>query len=216
MIPTFWVLPEGKWKGILINIPEMRLYLFFNKISMVKTFPIGIGETENFTPVGQFHIKEKAVDPAWHIPPSLREKHGGERTIPPGPDNPLGSHWLGLSISGYGIHGTNFPWSIGRLVTHGCIRLYPEDIVHLYPIIPIGTPVNIIYEPVKIGFKEGRIFVEVHEDIYSRIPDPLRFSLLKLEKKGIMNLIDVKKLKEALNQKKGFPVEITSGFDRGP
>jgi L,D-transpeptidase ErfK/SrfK len=153
IIPTYWILPEGKRNGILINIPEMRLYLFLKKISMVKTFPIGIGVTENFTPTGRFYIKEKRVSPTWHIPVSLREKYEGRKSIPPGPENPLGSHWLGLSISGYGIHGTNFPWAVGRLVTHGCIRLYPEDILHLYPVVPIRTPVEIIYEPVKIGFK---------------------------------------------------------------
>ncbi len=214
-IPTFWILPEGKWNGILINIPEMRLYLFLKKVSMVKTFPIGIGVTDNFTPVGRFYIKNKRVSPTWHIPLSLREEHEGKKSIPPGPDNPLGSHWLGLSISGYGIHGTNSPWAVGRLVTHGCIRLYPEDILHLYPIIPIGTPVNIIYEPVKIGFKEGHIFIEVHEDIYHRIPDPFEFTLKKLEEKGIKNLVDLEKLKEALDQRSGFPMEITSDFDHG-
>jgi len=215
IIPTSWVLPEGKWNGILINIPEMRLYLFFKKISMVKTFPIGIGETENFTPVGRFYIKEKRVSPTWHIPVSLREKYEGRKSIPPGPENPLGSHWLGLSIKGYGIHGTNFPWAVGRLVTHGCIRLYPEDILRLYPIVPIGTPVHIIYEPVKIGFKEGHIFIEVHEDIYHRIPALFQYTLQKMEKKGIKNLVDLEKIKEAIDQRRGVPIDITSDFDHG-
>ena len=214
-IPTFWILPEGRWNGILINIPEMRLYLFLKKISMVKTFPIGIGVTENFTPVGRFYIKEKRVSPAWHIPLSLREKYEGRKVIPPGADNPLGSHWLGLSKKGYGIHGTNFPWAVGRLVTHGCIRLYPEDILQLYPIVTIGTPVSIIYEPVKIGFKAGRIFIEVHEDIYHRIPDLLQFNLKKLEQKKIRNLVELEKMKEALDQKRGVPIDITSDFDHG-
>ena len=214
-IPTFWVLPEGKWNGILINIPEMRLYYFFKKISMVKTFPIGIGVTENTTPIGRFYVKEKRVSPTWHIPLSLREKYEGRKSIPPGPENPLGSHWLGLSVRGYGIHGTNFPWAVGRLVTHGCIRLYPEDIIRLYPMVPIGTPVNIIYEPIKIGFEQGRIFIEVHEDIYHRIPDPFQFTLKKLEEKGIKNIVDLEKMKEALDQRKGVPIEITSDFNHG-
>jgi L,D-transpeptidase ErfK/SrfK len=215
IIPSFWILPEGKWNGILINIPEMRLYLFLKDRSMVKTFPIGIGVTESFTPVGKFYIKEKVVSPTWYIPISLREKYGGKKVIPPGPDNPLGSHWMGLSLTGYGIHGTNFPWAVGRLVTHGCIRLYPEDILRLYPIVPIGTPVNIIYEPIKMGFKEGHIFIEVHEDIYHRIADLFQFTLKKLEEKGIKNLVDLEKLKEALDQRSGFPTEIASDFDRG-
>jgi L,D-transpeptidase ErfK/SrfK len=212
-IPTFWVLPEGKWNGILINIPEMRLYLFLKKRSRVKTFPIGIGVTENITPMGKFYIKEKRVSPVWYIPISLREKYEGRKSISPGPENPLGSHWMGLSKRGYGIHGTNFPWAVGRLVTHGCIRLYPEDILHLYPIVPIGTPVNIIYEPIKIGFYQGRIFIEVHEDIYHRISDPLQFTLEKLEQKGIKNLVTLEKMKEALDQRRGVPIDITSDFD---
>lgn len=215
IIPILWVLPEGNWNGILINIPEMRLYYFLKKISMIKTFPIGIGVTENFTPVGRFYIKEKRVSPTWHIPRSLREKHEGRKFIPPGPENPLGSHWMGLSIKGYGIHGTNFPWAVGRLVTHGCIRLYPEDILRLYPIVPTGTSVEIVYEPVKIGFKEGRIFIEVHEDIYHRIPDLFQFTLKKLEEKGIKNLVKLERLKEVLDQRSGFPIDITSDFDHG-
>jgi L,D-transpeptidase ErfK/SrfK len=210
-IPTLWVLPEGEWDGILINIPEMRLYLFFQKIAMVKTYPIGIGVTNNFTPVGRFYIKEKRIEPTWHIPPSIRKEYEGKKSIPPGPDNPLGSYWLGLSINGYGIHGTNIPWAVGRLVTHGCIRLYPEDIQYLYPTIRLGTPVNIIYDPFKIGFKKGRIFFEVHEDIYHRIPDPLSYVLKKLDQKGIQNFIELEKVKEALLEKSGIPVDITSG-----
>jgi len=214
-IPTFWILPEGNWNGILMNIPEMRLYFFFKKISMVKTFPIGIGVTENTTPIGRFYVKDKRVSPTWHIPVSLREKYEGKKSIPPGPENPLGSHWLGLSISGYGIHGTNFPWAVGRLVTHGCIRLYPEDIVRLYPMVPTGTPAEIVYQPIKIGFREGRIFIEVHEDIYQRIPDLLQFTLEKLDKMKIKNLVELEKVKEAIDQRRGVPVDITSDFDQG-
>jgi len=213
VIPTLWILPEGKWDGILINVPEMRLYFFFKKISMVKTFPIGIGVTENTTPIGRFYVKEKRGSPTWYIPISLREKYEGRKSIPPGPDNPLGSHWLGLSIKGYGIHGTNFPWAVGRLVTHGCIRLYPEDIVQLYSMVTLGTPVEIVYEPIKIGLNKGRIFIEVHEDIYHRIPDFLQFTLKKLERKGIKNFVELEKMKEALDQKRGVPVEITSDID---
>jgi L,D-transpeptidase ErfK/SrfK len=209
VIPTQWVLPEGIWQGIVINIPEMRLYLFYQKKSTVRTYPIGIGVEENTTPIGKFYIKEKVTNPTWHIPVSLRAKYEGKTMIPPGPDNPLGSHWLGLSINGYGIHGTNIPWAVGRLVTHGCIRLYPEDIIRLYPIVSVGTPVHIIYEPVKIGFQEGRIFVEVHEDIYNRIPDLRRFTLQKLERKKIQHLVDGEKLEEAINRRSGFPEEVT-------
>jgi L,D-transpeptidase ErfK/SrfK len=111
-IPTFWILPEGNSDGILINLPEMRLYFFFKKISMVKTFPIGIGVTENTTPIGRFYIKEKKVSPTWHIPLSLQKKYEG-RIIPQGGES-LGSHWLGLSLLGCSIapifHGPSDGW----------------------------------------------------------------------------------------------------------
>jgi L,D-transpeptidase ErfK/SrfK len=191
----------------------MRLYFFLKKISVVKTFPIGIGVTENFTPTGQFCIKDKRVSPTWHILVSLREKYIGRKCIPPGPDNPLGSHWMGLSIKGYGIHGINFPWDVGCLMTHRCIHLYQEDFIRLYPMIPTGTPVEIIYQPIKIGFKEGHIFLEVHEDIYQRIAEPLQFVLKKLEGKKIKNFVELEKLEEALDQRRGIPVDITSSFD---
>jgi L,D-transpeptidase ErfK/SrfK len=100
-------------------------------------------------------------------------------------------------------------------VTHGCIRLYPEDILLLYPMAPVGTPVNIIYEPIKIGFDQGRVFIEVHEDIYHRIPDPFQLALSRLEEKGIKSFVNLEKMKEALDQKRGVPVEITTNFDHG-
>jgi L,D-transpeptidase ErfK/SrfK len=209
-VPTLWVLPEGKRDGILINIPEMRLYYFSKGESMVKTFPIGIGVTANVTPVGRYFIREKVVSPRWHIPRDLRNKYDGKKFMPPGPENPLGSHWMGLSIKGYGIHGTNLPWAVGRLVTHGCIRLYPEDIPHLYSLVPIGTPVEITYEPAKIGYKDGRVFLEVHEDIYRRVPDLYQSTLRRLEKTGIRKFVAWEKVREALTRRSGLPVEISS------
>ena len=130
-IPTSWVLPSGKKRGIVINIPELRLYFFFNDIHMVKTYPIGLGVLDSPTPFGSYTIVEKTENPTWGVPPSLQEKYG-TTAIPPGPDNPLGEYRLRLSNHDYGIHGTNAPWGIGRLVSHGCIRLYPEDIEELF------------------------------------------------------------------------------------
>ena len=129
--------------------------------------------------------------------------------MPPGPDNPLGDYWMGLSISGYGIHGTNFPWAIGRLVTHGCIRLYPEDIARLFPTIALKTPVEMIYEPVKIGFKKGRIFTEVHPDIYSRIPDLLAYGIEKVKKSRLEDHVDLDLFARVIQQARGIPVDIT-------
>lgn len=208
MIPTSWVLPAIGKKGIVINIPELRLYLFINDIQMVKTYPIGLGVLSSTTPFGRFTIVEKTKNPTWNIPLSLQEKYG-RKSIPPGPDNPLGEYRLRLSRHDYGIHGTNSPWGIGRLVSHGCIRLYPEDIEELFSLVDVGTPVEIIYEPVKIGFKDSRIFVEVHPDLYNEITDLLIYTARKLFLSRIWDKIDHDLLVQALEEHKGIPLDIT-------
>ncbi len=209
VIPTFWVLPLYRGEGIVINVPELRLYLYMPRIGLVKTYPIGIGVEDWPTPFGRFRVLEKEVNPTWDIPPSLREKYGGLTSIPPGPGNPLGRYWIRLSNTVYGIHGTNSPWGIGRLVSHGCIRLYPEDIEKLFPLVKVGTPVLILYEPVKYGFREGRIYVEVHPDIYRRIPDLVAYGLDRAISLGLMERIDLLLLLKALKEKKGVPLDVT-------
>jgi L,D-transpeptidase ErfK/SrfK len=207
-IPTEWVLPSVSNKGIVINVPELRLYLFFTDIKMVKTYPIGIGILDSPTPLGRFTIIEKTENPTWNIPLALQEEYGRE-SMPPGPDNPLGAYRLRLSQYDVGIHGTNIPWGVGRLVSHGCIRLYPEDIEELFNEVKVGTPVEIIYEPVKIGFKEGHIFVEVHPDLYSVITDLFIDTARKLFIYQLWEEIDVDLLGKAVEEHKGIPVDIT-------
>jgi len=209
-LPTAWVLPPANKdkRAIVINIPELRLYLFFNDIQMVKTYPIGLGVLDSPTPFGSFTIVEMTKDPVWSIPASLQEKYG-RQSIPPGPDNPLGEYRLRLSRHDYGIHGTNSPWGVGRLVSHGCIRLYPEDIEELFSLVTLGTPVEIIYEPVKIGFKEGRIFVEVHPDLYNEIDDLLIYTARKLFVHRIWKEVDLDLLVQALEEHRGIPIDIT-------
>jgi L,D-transpeptidase ErfK/SrfK len=207
-IPTEWVLPSVNKKGIVINVPELRLYLFFNDIHMVKTYPIGIGVLDSPTPFGKFTIIEKTKNPTWNIPLSLQEKYG-RKSLPPGPDNPLGAYRLRLSNYEYGIHGTNIPWGIGRLVSHGCIRLYPEDIEELFSLVKVGTPVEIIYEPIKLGLKEGHIFVEVHPDLYNETTDFLLHTAKKLFTAQIWEEVDLDLLAQALEEHKGIPIDIT-------
>jgi L,D-transpeptidase ErfK/SrfK len=208
IIPSQWILPKTRKYGIVINIAEMRLYYFLKNIRMVRTYPIGIGDQGWFSPEGTCYIAEKRKNPTWHIPKSLQEKYQ-MKTMPPGPDNPLGDYWMGLSFSGYGVHGTNFPWAIGRLVTHGCIRLYPEDIKKLFFMVPIKTPVELIYEPVKIGFKQGRIFVEVHPDTYQKISDLTEYGMNKIKSMGLFQKVNPDLLSKALEEKQGIPVDIT-------
>jgi L,D-transpeptidase ErfK/SrfK len=193
--------------GYLINVAELRGYRYFPERHEVFTFPIGIGVLDYQTPIGQrFRVQSKSDNPGWRIPKGLRAKYG-MAFMPPGEDNPVGSHWLGLSH--YGLHGTNAPMGVGRLVSHGCIRHYPEDIAQLFKITPVGTTVELIYEPVKFGFLSGRIFVEVHEDIYRKTSDLLKYALKRLESRGLTRKINWNRFLQAVEERTGAPVDIT-------
>ena len=207
-IPSQWILPEGGIDSIVINVAELRLYYFTKEHGIVKTFPIGIGDIEWPTPFGKFKVGDKRVRPTWYIPPSLREKYG-VKSIPPGPENPLGDYWIGLGGTMYGIHGTDIPWSVGRLVTHGCIRMYPEDIRQFFYMIKPGTLVKIIYEPVKIGFLFENIYVEAHRDIYEKIGDIAEYGHGLLREMGIVERVDLEKYQQALESQNGMPMDIT-------
>ncbi len=155
MVPTLWVLPPTQHHQLLINVPELRLYFFERAKGTVQTYPIGIGDEGWETPLGTFSITEKRPNPTWYIPASLQEKYG-MAVMPPGPENPLGEFMMKFSAGAYGVHGTAQPWGVGRLVSHGCIRCYPEHIRILYPQVSVGTKLEIIYEPVKFGRLNGQ------------------------------------------------------------
>jgi L,D-transpeptidase ErfK/SrfK len=218
VIPTMWVLPPTRHQQLVINLPEQRLYYFNKTSATVQTYPIGIGDEGWETPVGTFHIYEKRPNPTWYIPASLQEKYG-MKIMPPGPDNPMGDFVMKFSAGAYGIHGTNVPWGVGGLVSHGCIRLYPEDIRLLYPQVKMGTKLEIIYEPVKLGQRNGHIYMEAHPDIYRRIPDYCRYAWDKLKQFPLADNVDLKRFQLALLLQNGMVTDITrlpatDGFER--
>ena len=218
-VPTEWVLPCCRYEGIVVNIPEMRLYYYppraKNQRPTVITFPVGLGRVEWQTPKGKFKITEKTVNPTWVIPESIRkeriaDKGYSETSIPGGhPDNPLGKYRLRLSLDLYGIHGTNIPWGVGMSVSHGCIRLYPEDIEKLYPMLPVGTAGEFIYETVKVGLRNGEVFVEVHDDPYGLQPGPWRRAVELLTKAGLIDLVEEDLLYQAVSEVRGYPVRVS-------
>ena len=157
-IPTFWVLPPTQHQQLVINLPELRLYYFEKGSATVQTYPIGIGDEGWETPLGTFHINDKRDHPTWYIPASLQEKYG-MASMPPGPENPLGDYVMKFSAGAYGVHGTAMPWGVGRLVSHGCIRLYPEHIKILYPQVPMGTKLEITMSPLN-STEERQCFVK--------------------------------------------------------
>lgn len=207
-IPTFWVLPPTQHQQLVINLPELRLYYFEKGSATVQTYPIGIGDEGWETPLGTFHINDKRDHPTWYIPASLQEKYG-MASMPPGPENPLGDYVMKFSAGAYGVHGTAMPWGVGRLVSHGCIRLYPEHIKILYPQVPMGTKLEIIYEPLKFGQRNGQLFVEAHPDVYRKIPDYNQYALSKLAQHPLAKTVDQKQFLMAVKLQNGVPTNVS-------
>lgn len=211
VIPTAWILPAAATPGILVvNLSEMRLYLAGARRGPPVTFPIGVSLEASATPLGLLTVIEKAVDPTWHPTRAIRlEDPTLPEAVPPGPDNPLGSHALRLSRPTILIHGTNKPFGVGRKVTHGCIRLYPEDIAELYRLVRIGTPVRIVREPVKVGLRAARVFVEAHDD--ERASKALHAEAVRLLRaRRVLDRVDAERLDAALRARTGVPVDVTA------
>lgn len=212
ILPTEYILPEVIGEGIVINLPEMRLYYFFKagSIRMVRIFSIGIGREGFGTPPGNYKITAKVKDPVWHVPESARKENPEmPRFVPPGPENPLGGYWLQLSIKGYGIHGTNKPYGVGRRVSRGCIRMYQEDIESLFDSVKIGTKIVILNSPIKVALKSGDVFLEVHKNINGDTKGLLKAAISIIKKKGLLRLVDIDLLKQVVKDAKGLPVAIT-------
>lgn len=162
-LPTRHLLPSAPREGMVVNLAEQRLYFFPPAPAGVQTFPVSSGGRGCETPVGATRIARKRSDPSWTPPQSIRrERPELPAVVPPGPDNPLGKFALDLGWPGYVIHGTNKPFGIGRRVSHGCIRMYPEDIAWLFSNVAVGTPVRIVDQSVKLGWHAGDLYLEVH------------------------------------------------------
>ncbi len=186
LLPTAHVIPDTPRRGIVINLPSMRLWWFGEPdaggAQTVITHPIGIGRVGWETPLGETRVVSKAADPTWYPPASVREEHAAAGdplppVVPPGPDNPLGSHAMRLALPGYLIHGTNKPWGVGMRVSHGCIRLYPEDVAVLFDYVRPGMPVTLVDQPWLAAEQDGELVLEVHpvlEDSRADWSDGLR------------------------------------------
>ncbi len=227
LIPKIVVLPRGLLpEGITINLAEMRL--FFTKRgsggrTLLYTCPIGIGKSGFSTKTGLYTVRSKAEDPTWYVPESIRRLEPDlPPVVPPGPDNPLGRYILRFSRHAYGIHGTNRPLGIGRRVSHGCIRCYPEDIEQLYPLVEVGSLINIVYEPIKAVYQDGSCWLQVFEDYENRLQDPFSAALMAVDqcrqeaallgREGLK--VDLRALKQTVSEHTGLPVAVTGA--KGP
>jgi L,D-transpeptidase ErfK/SrfK len=176
VVPGRHILPPGPREGIVVNLPEHRLYYYPKPKRggpiQVITYPVSIGKMDWRTPLGVTHVIQKQKDPTWYPPESVRKEHAeaGDPLpvkVGPGPDNPLGAYAMRLAAGNgtYLIHGTNNPIAVGLAVTHGCIRMYPDDVAALFPLIPVGTPVRLINEPVKVAWIDGELLLEAHPPV---------------------------------------------------
>lgn len=171
VIPTQFVLPDAPRTGIVINLAAMRLFYFppakSGEPRKVITHPLGIGRVEWKTPLGTTKIVSKKAAPSWIPTPSIRKEHAADgdilpAVVPPGPDNPLGTHVLRLGWTNYSIHGTDKPPSIGLRGSHGCLRMYPEDIVRIYDAVPVGTPVRVVNQPRLLGWRGNVLYLQAY------------------------------------------------------
>jgi L,D-transpeptidase ErfK/SrfK len=228
VLPTRFILPRAERTGIVLNVPEMRLYHFpaaeRGGDPVVVTYPVSIGRMDWITPLGRHRITAKVRDPSWTPPASIVEEAlaAGEpppQFMPPGPDNPLGAFALRLDSPSYLIHGTDRPWGIGMRATHGCIRMYPEDIERLFPQVAVGTPVHIVNQPVKVGWLGDTLFMEVHPPLEEdpMTEDDLRAMALALvEEADRARPVELlgRDLLRVVREKRGIPVAISRGVEK--
>ncbi len=219
-LPDAHLLPRAPRKGVVLNLADQRLYIFRPDTGTVDTVPIGVGRDAWNTPIGTTKVVRKKANPAWYPPKSIRaEDPTLPRVVKAGPNNPLGAHAIYLGWSGYLLHGTNKPMGVGRRVSHGCVRLYPEDIKRYFSTIPIGTQVTVVDEPVKIGWFAGALLLEVHPsqaqaddmEAGNRItPEtPAEFEYRILDAAGTdADRLDWALIRRTLKARQGIPVKI--------
>lgn len=202
------IVPRWLEQGILINIPQRMLFRFDDN-QLTAAYPVGVGKSDWPTPAGRFTVRSLEENKTWFVPESIQEEMRAkgmdvQLRVPPGPDNPLGRHWIGLSEPGIGIHGTIAPVSIYAFRSHGCIRLHPNDAERLYGQVRKGDAVHIIYEPALLArFLDGRIQVEVHRDAYRKGGDAMATLKRLADEQGLAPWIDWEKVKAAVREAAG-------------
>ncbi|MGD0827194.1 MAG: L,D-transpeptidase [Desulfobaccales bacterium] len=218
-INTAHIVPAELDCGLVINLPELLMYHFANG-AYQRCYSLAVGKPTWQTPTGTYQIVEKRTNPIWQVPVSIQEEMEEEglevkEKVPPGPKNPLGNYYMGTSAWGIGIHATNRPWSVGYYVSHGCMRMLPQEMAKLFPQIEVGTPVKIIYRPIKLAVtSEGRVFLEAHPDIYQKQEPALDYLRDLAEHYQLGDRLDWDKVPAILKAKEGIAREITKGRPR--
>lgn len=220
VLPKAHILPAAPREGIVINLADQRLYFFRDDGKTVDSVPLGIGNNGWDTPKGTTKVVRKKKNPTWYVPQSVRKEDPElPAIVRPGPDNPLGSHAVYLGWPAYLFHGTNKPYGVGRRVSHGCVRLYPEDIARLFGDIKVGTLVTVVDQPMKVTKMNGQLWLEIHptqlqadevEQTGTHTPSkPAEFEFLLTSAAGDdANRIDWEKAKRAALERRGIPIAV--------
>jgi L,D-transpeptidase ErfK/SrfK len=220
-LPSKHLIPDVPQEGIVINLAEMRMYDFVTDPDNPKTYPLGIGRDGLDTPLGVTKITRKKEGPTWRPTARMRKEDPTlPEVVPPGEDNPLGTHALYLGWPQYLIHGTHKPLGVGRRVSSGCIRMYPEDIVRVFESIPTWTQVRVIKQPIKMAWIDDMLFLEAHAegelaDSYEfdgkiteyRVPETLFQELADIAGDA-SDRLDWKTIRDAVKYRRGIPVAI--------
>jgi L,D-transpeptidase ErfK/SrfK len=212
------IVPSVINDGIVINIPQ-RVLFYFKDGRLIRHFPVGLGRPDWPTPTGDFKIAVKEEDPTWDVPLSIQEEMRREgkpvkTCVPPGPDNPLGKHWLGLSIAGYGIHGTIAPASIYHFRTHGCIRAHPDDIAGLFKDVDRGTRGVLVYRPLLLAKVGDDVYLEVHRDVYRKSPPALESFAALVRAHHLESFIDRRLAQDIIRKQDGIARKISREAER--
>jgi len=213
------IVPRRDPDGLVIDVAARTLF-WFRQGALEGRFPVAVGRADWATPAGRYRIIGRREDPVWHVPPSIQEemRRRGEpvvTSVAPGPDNPLGKYWIQLSAAGYGLHGTNAPMSVGKVATHGCMRLLPEHVERLFHEAPDGLRVDIIDEPIKVARDAaGRLWLEVHPDLYRGRPIQAADVTARLGATGMADAVDPVLVAGVVERAWGTPEDVTRGQAR--
>ncbi len=208
------IVPTDLSNGFVINLPELLLYYFKDGVYQ-RRYALAVGKPSWPTPTGNYQLCNKSKNPTWTVPVSIQEEmfNAGYEVVekvPPGPKNPLGQYWMGTTASGVGIHATNRPWSVGHFVSHGCIRMLPDEIAQLFPLVEVGLPVKITYRPVKVAVTpQGRIFLEAHPNIYRKKLNYLELVKELAQQHQIVSRLDWDKVAAVLKAREGIARDVT-------
>lgn len=226
ILPKRNLLPDAPREGLVINLAEMRVYGYLNGDDAPFTYPLGIGREGLETPTGKTTIVRKKEGPTWR--PTQRMLDADPKlpvSVPPGPDNPLGTHALYFGWPTYAMHGTTKPYGIGRRVSSGCIRMYPEAIIKLFDQVPVGTKVNVVNQPIKVAWIRNELYLEAHPDMQQAIKMEVTGAVgnkkltnldmeLITDRAGMYaDRLNWPRIRIAVRERKGYPVRIARYFD---